>query len=297
MRMIPPSSRRGETGAANAVVLVLLAVLIFGAGVMAAWWWLGRRAATPVAAASPAADFGPLTPSPAGPEAEAGPSAAPSPLVADAGATQRPPRPGRRVTRPPVAPGATAGQLLSQAESAASEKRYADAADLYERALQVDPKNQAALSGRARIAAMGAGRRFVLGQTVVESLKPVGRDLDGFDIGSGVGVKRAPRVEGQLELVMEPAGVTPGSPYAVKVFLRNEGKKSIDVDELKVSMIVDGKWSTRPLPPKVKQVAPRQRVLIEELPGIWRAGVNDWAVEAVLTSKVQDVYRNRLTWK
>jgi archaellum component FlaG (FlaF/FlaG flagellin family) len=140
------------------------------------------------------------------------------------------------------------------------------------------------------------GRSFVLGTTVVESLRAVGRDLQGFE-SADVGVKRAPKVEGLLDLVMQPSRPKAGEAYAVQLFLKNEGKKAIEVDEMKVSMIVDGKWSTRPLPAKVKQVPPKQRVLLEELPGIWKGGVNDWAVEAVVTSKNQDVYRNRLTWK
>ena len=142
----------------------------------------------------------------------------------------------------------------------------------------------------------GAGRNFVLGTTVVESLRSVGRDLQGFE-SADVGVKRAPKVEGLLDLVILPATPKAGDPYSVQVFLKNDGKKAIEVDEMKVSMIVDGQWSTRPIPPKVKQVPAKQRVLLEELPGIWKGGVNDWAVEAVVTSKNQDVYRNRLTWK
>ena len=86
----------------------------------------------------------------------------------------------------------------------------------------------------------------MLGTTVVESLRSVGRDLQGFDT-SGVGVKRAPKIEGLIELVMQPATVEAGRPYAVMVFLKNDGKQPIEVDEMKVSMIVDGKWSTRPL--------------------------------------------------
>ena len=93
-----------------------------------------------------------------------------------------------------------------------------------------------------------------------------------------------------------PATLKAGDPYSVRSSLKNDGKKAIEVDEMKVSMIVDGKWSTRPLPQKVKRSS-QQRVLLEELPGIWKGGVNDWAVEAVVTSKNQDVYRNRLTWK
>jgi hypothetical protein len=308
MSTTSPSPRRSEAGSARPVLFLLLAVLIFAAGVVSAWWYLTQR--PPAGGPTTAPDFGPLTPSaaPAAPEtaptaaapAEAAPTPAaqsqPAPAAPAAGGGRPPAKAGRAVKPASAAPVNQVGQMLGQAESAASEKRYADAADLYDRVLKVDPANEAARAGKARIGAMGATRNFVLGTTMVESLRAVGRDLDGFDVG-GVGVKRAPRVEGLLDLVIEPAKVTAGDPYAVKVFLKNVGKKPIDVDEVKVSMIVDGKWSTRPLPPKVKQVAPKQRVLLQELPGVWRAGVKDWAVEAVVTSRGQDVYRNRLTWK
>jgi hypothetical protein len=309
MSTTSPSPRRSEAGSARPVLFLLLAMLIFAAGVVSAWWYFTQR--PPAGGPTPAPDFGPLTPSaaPAAPEtaptaaapAEAAPAPAaepqPAPAAPAVGGGRPPGKAGRAAKpAPTAAPVNQVGQMLGQAESAAAEKRYADAADLYDRVLKVDPANEAARAGKARIGAMGASRRFVLGTTMVESLRPVGRDLDGFDVG-GVGVKRAPRVEGLLDLVIEPAKVQAGEPYAVKVFLKNAGKKPIDVEEMKVSMIVDGKWSTRPLPPKVKQVAPKQRVLLQELPGVWRAGVSDWAVEAVVTSRGQDVYRNRLTWK
>ena len=268
MSMTPPSSRRSQAGSARPILILLLAVVMFGAGALTAWWYLTRGAVTTggTAAASPPPNFGPLTPTTLAAAPEAQPSAAAPAVEAEAvPAAPLPapaaPRAARRAAKPPVtAPG--------PAVPAAP------------------PPGQAA----------GAGRSFVLGTTVVESLRAVGRDLQGFDT-SGVGVKRAPRVEGAVELVMQPPRVKAGDPYSVMVFLKNEGKKSIEVDEMKVSMIVDGKWTTRPLPPKVKQIAPKQRVLLEELPGVWRDAVSDWAVEAVVTSKSQDVYRNRLTWK
>jgi hypothetical protein len=310
MSMPSRSSRRAESGSGRPLLLLLVAVLLFAAGGATAWWWLKehgtvtRQAAT----ATPSPDFGPLTPSSlvpspeastaASPAAEAAPSPEASTRVASAGKPGGPPL-RRPPPRPPVTvvPVNSLAQILTEAESAAAASRFAEAADLYDRALQMDPKNATALAGKARIGAMGAGRSFVLGTTVVESLRAVGRDLDGFDT-KGVGVKRAPRIDGQLDLVMEPPTPKAGDAYAVKLFLKNDSKKgTIDVDEMKVSMIVDGKWSTRPLPPKLHVVAPHQRVLLEELPGIWHAGVKDWAVEAVVTSKNQDVYRNRLTWK
>jgi hypothetical protein len=255
---------------------------MFAAGAMTSWWYLTQPGVLTATVASPspsaAPDFGPLTPStltaapetqptaapegqatPAGPAAGGAGAPAPGPHAPAAGGGAAPPK--GRAGRPPVA---------------------------------VTPAPVAPAPPAAALA--GAGRNFVLGTTVVESLRSVGRDLQGFET-SDVGVKRAPKVEGLLDLVILPATLKAGDPYSVQVFLKNDGKKAIEVDEMKVSMIVDGKWSTRPLPTKVKQVPPRQRVLLEELPGIWKGGVNDWAVEAVVTSKNQDVYRNRLTWK
>jgi hypothetical protein len=134
----------------------------------------------------------------------------------------------------------------------------------------------------------------VLGTTVVEPALG-GPRPQGFEAPTS-GSSAPRKVEGLLDLVILPATLKAGDPYSVRSSLKNDGKKAIEVDEMKVSMIVDGKWSTRPLPQKVKRSS-QQRVLLEELPGIWKGGVNDWAVEAVVTSKNQDVYRNRLTWK
>jgi hypothetical protein len=281
MSTTSPSSRRSQSGSARPILILLLAVVMFAAGAATSWWYLTQPGVLTATVASPspsaAPDFGPLTPStlagapethataPAGETAPAGPAAGgagapasvPAAPAGGGGATA----PTRRAGRPPAA---------------------------------VTPAPVVPAPPPAALA--GAGRNFVLGTTVVESLRSVGRDLQGFDT-SDVGVKRAPKVEGLLDLVILPAALKAGDPYSVQVFLKNEGKKAIEVDEIKVSMIVDGKWSTRPLPPKVKQVPAKQRVLLEELPGIWKGGVNDWAVEAVVTSKNQDVYRNRLTWK
>jgi hypothetical protein len=257
-----------NTGSARPILILLLAVVMFAAGAATSWWYLTQGqikiAATSVPSAAP--DFGPLTPSTLAAVPEAQPSAdapvadapAPPPATSVGGAAAPP---TRRAARPPALPTPAPVAPAPQAPALA-----------------------------------GTGRNFVLGTTVVESLRSVGRDLQGFDT-SDVGVKRAPKVEGLLELVMQPARVKAGDAYSVLVFLKNDGKRPIEVDEMKVSMIVDGKWSTRPLPPKAKQVGPKQKVLLEELPGIWKGNVNDWAVEAVVTSKNQDVYRNRLTWK
>jgi len=277
MSTTSPSSRRSESGSARAILVFLLAVVMFAAGAATSWWYLTQpgvlTAAVPSPSPSPVPDFGPLTPSTVAGAPETQPAAPGQAAAGAAGAAEPAPAPPATTAAGPAAPSTRRAARPPVAVTPAP-------------ALPVPP-----VSAQA-----AAGRSFVLGTTVVESLRAVGRDLQGFDT-SDVGVKRAPKVEGLLDLVMQPDKLKAGDPYAVLVFLKNEGKKAIEVDEMKVSMIVDGKWSTRPLPAKVKQVPPKQRVLLEELPGIWKGGVSDWAVEAVVTSKNQDVYRNRLTWK
>jgi hypothetical protein len=141
-----------------------------------------------------------------------------------------------------------------------------------------------------------SGRRFVQGATSVESQKPIGTDLRGFDTAE-VDVKRAPAVNGRLELEMEPDHVVPGQPYVVHVFLANDGSKQIEIGQMKAATLVDGKWIQVPLTPESRVIAPGKRTLLRELPGTWKATVSSWAVEVEVTSKRRDVYKNRLTWK
>ncbi len=270
------TTRPSQSGSARPILLLLLVVVSFAAGALTSWWWRTQLGPKTAAVATPPPNFGPLTPSPLAASPEAEPSAAPSPEAARPAVAEAVPAPPSS-TLPARRTGARAARGATNPAAPPAPP--------------VAPP-----AGKAATAPTGAVRGFVLGTTVTESLRTVGRDLSGFET-AGVGVKRAPKVEATIELVVEPAEVKPGEPYSVKVFLRNQGRKPIDVGEMKVSMIVDGKSSTRPLPPKARQVAPQERALLEELPGVWREDVSDWAVEAVVTSKVQDVYRNRLTWK
>ncbi|HEX6736812.1 MAG TPA: hypothetical protein VF310_00935 [Vicinamibacteria bacterium] len=136
-------------------------------------------------------------------------------------------------------------------------------------------------------------RRFVLGQTVTENLKGAKGSLPGFDT-SGVGMRRAPEVAGRLDVEMTPEEVRPGESYAVRIFLANEGRKSIQLNGLNVAVVADGKRTARTLSPRTREIAPRERVLLTELPGVWREGLGSWAVEVSAVSTRQDSYRNEL---
>jgi hypothetical protein len=266
MTMASPRRDPSSSGAGRPVVFVVLALVMFVAGAAAMYFWMNEGSGPSSVSIAPSPS--PLEPSllPASPTPE--PSVAPSPVAPSA---------------PPASP----------ASSRAAARHGAPASP---QVAQIEPDSAATRAGRPRLPGTIGGRRFVLGTTSVENLKPVARELEGFEPG-GVGVKRAPQVDGQLELVMEPAPVSPGDPYAVRVYLSNGGTRPIRVDELRVAMVVDGVSSVRPLPPKVKEVRPSQRALLEELPGIWKDGVQSWEVEVSVTSKGQDIYRNRLVWK
>jgi hypothetical protein len=136
-------------------------------------------------------------------------------------------------------------------------------------------------------------RRFVLGQTVIENLKGAKGSLRGFD-SSSAGVRRAPEVMGHLDVEMTPEEVRPGESYAVRIFLANDGRKTIQVDSLNVAVVADGKRTARGLAPRTREIAPRERVLLAELPGVWREGLETWSVEVNATSTRQDSYRNHL---
>ena len=158
------------------------------------------------------------------------------------------------------------------------------------------PATAAAPAATPPPAPMRPGRPFVLGKTVVESLKPATSEVPGFDT-AGLGVKRAPEVPGRVDFEVNPSAVKAGDAYAVKVYLVNDGGKAIAVDALSVAMVADGKRSARAMPPRARNVAPKERALLAELPGVWQDGLGTWALEVAVTSKRQDRYTNTLNWK
>lgn len=247
-------------------LLGLLAVLAF---VILAAVILTRRESGTIAEVPPASPVVPATTMPAPPPTEP-PSTEPAAPVAPTVETPAPAKAPRRSRRAGAAP-VTGGPHVADA----------------------DPGSRRGLSG----APMGSSpRRFLLGTTSGESLKPVGRDLKGFEAG-GVGVKRAPEVNGRLELEMDPHQVRPGVDYRVKVYLANDGDRDITVQEVKVATVENGKSASRTASPRTRNVKRRQRVLVHEESGVWREAVRSWAMDVVVTSRSQDVYRNSLRWE
>jgi hypothetical protein len=267
-------TKRPEEGRAvrTAVTVALSLAVGVGLGVAGTWYWLH-------APASPARSASTLPPPPPLVMPTDAPPADPSPIVA---ASTEP-----SVAISPGPPPDTTPPTLRTARAAvppAQSTRPLTQSVPTPPAAPIAPPNP------------DPGRRFVQGATSVESLRPVGTELRGFDT-TGVGVKRAPAVNGRLELEMNPERVLPGQPYVVSVFLANDGKKPIELGGMRAATLVDGKWVQVPLTADTKVVAPGRRALLRELPGTWKNNVGSWSVEVEVTSKRHDVYRNRLSWK
>jgi hypothetical protein len=330
-----PARKSSGTGALVGVALGGLALLavLGGAGI---WYWKSQQAAVPptppptqvaqapsplpslapeevpsAAPVEPAPEPSPVAPAvdeevtivrsptpPPSPRAGATPSPArPSPAVAQG------PRPGTAAP-PPTGPAPEvlrAQQVashLSQAQAASNARSYDVALAQYEEALKLDPQNAAALAGRtAATAARNASRKkFVAGRTVVQGSGKAKADLTGFD-SSDVSVQKAPDFTGRLEFEMDPATVQPGQGYRLRVYLVNEGKKPIKISGMSVATNLNGSRSGGPVSSSVKEVAPQQRALLEELPGQWPSDVSAWSAEAQVDAGKGQSLRNQLTWK
>ena len=75
---------------------------------------------------------------------------------------------------------------------------------------------------------------------------------------------------------MNPANVKPGEPYRLQIALVNDGKKAIKISGMTFTVTVNGQKTGNPIAPKVKEVGPSQRVVLEELPGVFPEAANTW---------------------
>ncbi len=207
--------------------------------------------------------------------------------------------PATTVPAAPVAPppAVQAANLVTQAQAAAGTRNYDAAISLYDEALKLDPQNAAAHAGKAAAAAARTAMRrtFVTGRTVVQSEKKSG-GIAGFD-SSDVSVQKAPDFQGRIEFAVSPATVKPGDPYTLQIALVNEGKKAIKISGMTVTMTVNGSPSSKPIPPRVKEIAPQQRAVLEELPGVWAPTTSSWQTEVLVTGGKGDSLKNQVTWK
>jgi len=206
---------------------------------------------------------------------------------------------------------------LNEAATAFQAKQYEAAVAAYDRALALDPGNQAAQTGKqgaisakaiADAAASsgprgGAGsvRSFVPGRT--EAKAPPSKGMVGFDETAGVTAHagtQAAATPGSIVFEASPQVPKPGEAFKVAVFLSNEGSAPIPLAPMmSVSTTVDGRPQKGQLPPVTATVAPGQRGLVFQTPAgmVWKDSTQSWVMEIVVTTQRNETYRNTLTWK
>jgi len=205
---------------------------------------------------------------------------------------------------------------LNDAATALQAKQYEAAIAAYDRALQLDPGNSAALNGRTgAISAKaiadaqasgprpGAGsvKTFVPGRTEAKAASAGG--LVGFEDSAGVDVKRGTQGAGLAgTIVFEATPQVPksGEAYKVVVFLSNEGSQPIPLAAMmSLSTTVDGRSQKGQVAPITTTVAPGQRGVLWQMPSgqVWKDSTQSWVMEVVITTQRNETYRNTLTWK
>jgi hypothetical protein len=208
--------------------------------------------------------------------------------------------------------------LLSQAEQALSSQKYDQAIALYDEALKADPGNQRASVGRtsalgaqavakaaasagAGAAAAPAGKRFSAGKTEAKAGGPsAGSVPAGFEPTAGVEAKaatQAAELPGRLEFDVDPASPKPGDRFTIRVLLRNEGQAPIQLQNMFVTTVVNGRRAQGPVPLQASEVAPAQTATLLNLPDVWKEDTTAWSMEILVRTTRGESYKNKIEWK
>jgi tetratricopeptide (TPR) repeat protein len=137
-------------------------------------------------------------------------------------------------------------------------------------------------------------RQFVAGKTVIGTHR-ARNDLQGFDT-SDVKQQKMPDFVGRIEFEAAPVTPAPGQEFSVRVYLVNEGKKTLRLKAVSLVTTANGVKTPASLAPLVRDVAPAQRAMVAELRGVWGSDVNSWSLEAVVTSDRDETGTRRLSW-
>jgi serine/threonine protein kinase len=121
-------------------------------------------------------------------------------------------------------------------------------------------------------------------------------------ITAAPGAKQSPfgpiiEFTGRFEYEVLPAPLVPGSPYRVRIFLRNESKDDAKLDTLSVKTAVNGQVQAPPARILEDDIKVGQRPLIAEIAGTWAAGTNAWVMDVEAMSKKGERFRSSLTMK
>ena len=139
-------------------------------------------------------------------------------------------------------------------------------------------------------------REFVTGRTRIipaEAAPSNVKQPKGFD-PAGLVIQD---FSGRFEFEVVPAGLTPGAPFRVRVFLRHEGKRDAKIESISVNISRNGEVSNPVVRILEADIKVGQRPLVAEIPGTWMAGTTIWSLEIEAVSKKGEKFRSSLYTK
>lgn len=189
------------------------------------------------------------------------------------------------------------GGLMDRARQAAAAGRYQEAASLFDRVLQLDPRDSSAASGKADAenAAASLSRRFMPGRTVVVT-KSGRADLSGFDTGD-VRVAKAPDYSGHIDFQAAPERVKPGDPFAIKVTLTNDGRKDYRLASILLTTTQNSEQTGGPIRPPSQELRTKRSITLAEHKGTWEKNIKSWRMDVKVTTSNGDEFSSTLSWR
>jgi hypothetical protein len=92
------------------------------------------------------------------------------------------------------------------------------------------------------------------------------------------------KFSGKIEFDVTPRNPKPGDSYTIKVYATNMSDKAVKIDALTVSTKRNNNVVATSSSPLTRDLAPLQKVLINEVKGTWEESTS-WALDAEVTIK------------
>ena len=101
---------------------------------------------------------------------------------------------------------------------------------------------------------------------------------------------QAAQLPGKIVFDVDPERVKAGDPYKIRIYLLNEGSAPIEVQSMVIATSINGKSVRGAVPPLSKEIAPRQRALLRELPDTWKEATTSWSMEVTVRTPRSETY-------
>ena len=102
---------------------------------------------------------------------------------------------------------------------------------------------------------------------------------------------------GKFDFEVSPNPLTPGAPFRVRVYLKNDSKDDAKIDTFTVTITRNGEVARPPVRVLENDIKVSQRPLVAEIPGTWAAGTTAWKLDVDVLSKKGERYTSSLTMK